>query len=191
MSQTLLIASSFVLAILTFFLAKYTRTLAIEAKNSREVQTQPHVIVTAIHDLSRPTLIMLSIKNIGHGMAKDVYFETSKPLMIAFGLDEKTTKPPTPVESGPFKTGIPSLGPGESRVMNWGQCYGLTKVYGIDGIKITCHFSHGTKRLPPTESIVEVESFANTIAHSNPELRSANALEEIANTLKKANSIPT
>ena len=72
--------SALALVLLTGVLARYTWILAQEAQKARESQTQPNVIVTAVHDENRPTIIQLVIRNIGHGLAENVTFKTSRPL---------------------------------------------------------------------------------------------------------------
>jgi hypothetical protein len=44
---------------------------------------------------------------------------------------------------GPLIEGIPSLGPGDSRKIVWGQYYGLKKALGDEQLIVTCEYKHG------------------------------------------------
>lgn len=155
-------------------------------------QIDPHVIVYAKHDESRPTIILLIIENVGKGMAHNVRFELSRPIPLrAFGIDPKTAEEPVPMTEGPFVNGIPSLGPGSSRVFAWGQYGGLVKALGDEPVGVKTVFL--SRRLPPlestplvTESVLEIDSFAGTDAVDPDGARqSAKELKRIADTLAK------
>lgn len=178
--------SSFGLMFLTLILAFYTRNLAIEAKRTREHQTNPNVIITAIHDDDRPTLMVLVIKNIGNGLANNIRFESSVPLCTSFGIDKPTLRDPRLIDSGPLVTGIPSLGPGECRRLNWGQPYALIQSIGssIITIKCKCENSSG-EQMPPSICSIDIESFKNCAGHGSIELRAVKALEGIHEQLKR------
>ena len=93
-------------------------------------QHDPQVIVYAIADKRRPSVINLVIKNIGRGIAHNVSFLSSEPIPErAFGFDN--AEMPSPMSSGPFITGIPMLHPDETRVLTWGQ-YGGLKAAGLN-----------------------------------------------------------
>jgi len=177
--------SAFALVVLTAVLARYTWGLAKEARKTRESQTRPNVIVTAVHDENRPTIIQLVIRNIGHGLATNVTFETSRPLFIAYGLDEETGEEAKPIDRGPFTTGIPALGPGESRIISWGQPGGLLKMLGSSTITITCKYEFEGQLMPPNVCHVDIESFMGTVANDSLELRAVKALETIAKAKSK------
>lgn len=177
---------SIALVALTAVLAFYTRTLAIEAKKSRRAETDPNVIVTAVHDEDRPSLVMLVTRNIGKGLAKDIRIKSSVPLVFAFGIDDKEKNPQKPVDRGPFISGIPSLGPGEHRTMNWGQPGGLSQFLGKESIVFTCDFFSQDGRKHTNDCKVDVESFMMTNASESVPLRTAKALETIADNSSKA-----
>lgn len=172
--------SAFGLLLLTAVLARYTWVLAKEARRTRESQTRPNVIVTAVHDNHRPTVIQLVIRNIGSGLATNVTFETSRPLFVAYGLGEETNEEAKPIDRGPFTTGIPALGPGESRTISWGQPGGLLKILGSSTIAITCKYEFEGQAVPPNVCHVDIESFMGTVANDSIELRAVKALESIA-----------
>ena len=172
--------SALALVLLTGVLARYTWILAKEAQKARESQTQPNVIVTAVHDANRPTIIQLVIRNIGHGLAENVTFKASRPLFVAYGLGEETNAEAKPILRGPFTTGIPALGPGESRIINWGQPGGLLKMLGSSTIAITCKYEFEGLAMPPNVCHVDIESFMGTVSNDSIELRAVNALESIA-----------
>lgn len=177
---------SVALVVLTAVLARYTRMLAIEAKKARELQTSPNVIVTAVHDESRPTIIMLVVQNIGKGMALDVSFMSSVPLQKAYGISEETKRKPQPIDRGPLVTGIPALGPGESRKMDWGQPGGLLKLVGSEAVTIECKYTSQEGHNYSGMFKVDIESFMMTNANESMPLRTVKALENIADNTKKA-----
>ncbi|MEZ7198206.1 hypothetical protein [Pseudodesulfovibrio karagichevae] len=183
-NQAITSLSAITLAFLTFFLAKYTKTLAIEAKKTRKQQSEPHVIVTAVHDFERPSIVMIVIKNIGHGLASNISFKASKNIVKAFGTDEKSVGEAQPITGGPLVSGIPTLGPGETRIIDWGQYYGLKKVYGEAELTVDCSFYFGEVLLPTVQCKIDVESFAGTIANEGLRLRGVKALESIAQKIK-------
>jgi hypothetical protein len=55
-------------------------------------------------------------------MAYDVRFQFSDPLPNrAWGMDVEGAETAQPMRSGPLIDGIPTLAPGETRVIDWGQ----------------------------------------------------------------------
>jgi hypothetical protein len=95
--------------------------------------------------------------------------------------------------TGPIVTGIPSLGPGEERRIDWGQYAGLKKSLGDEPVYLTCtydrpHYFLGMpfgKKLSTT-SVLEVDSFLHTAANEAPESRIARSLEKLAGRLQHA-----
>ena len=84
----------------------------------------PNVIVYALHDNRRPSIILLVIENIGKSIAKNVKFSFSRSLpQDAFGFDDAAM--PEVLNKGPLFTGIPALGPGSKRIITWGQYGGI------------------------------------------------------------------
>ena len=152
-------------------------------------QQDPEVVVYAIPDPRRPTIINLIIENIGKGIARDVSFASDRPMpWEAFGFEG--AKMPKQMERGPLIYGVPFLSPGERRVMTWGQYHGLSK--GLDGkpIKVTAkYFSNPSLRLVRQKhaavSIIDIKSFEGTdVSDDNWDKKAAEQLEKIASALK-------
>ena len=149
-------------------------------------QVDPKVIVYLTADTGRPTLILLVIENTGRGVARDVRFETSRPLRThAWGLANSKTTVGEEMTEGPICNGIPSLGPGSRRVITWGQYGGLSEVLGEEAIRITVRYwSERAGIFSPREEeedfILEVESFALTDASRPPVVRIADAIESVS-----------
>lgn len=155
-------------------------------------QIDPNVIVHASDDYNRPSLIVLIIENIGKSIAYDVKFETSKPMpKSAYGIDVGTAKMAEPMDEGPLINGIPALGPGSKRIINWGQYGGLKKYLGEESITVTIKFK--SVRIGPffskkhvVQCLLDIKSFEHTDASdSNWARKSANELKRIADTLEK------
>lgn len=145
-------------------------------------QAEPKVIVYVRHDFDRPSLLLLVIENIGRDIAHDVKFVSSRPIPAkAFGIERAEAKAPTPMTDGPFVAGIASLGPGDSRLITWGQYGGLSAALAGAPIRISYTYRHGGRRLTG-EASLEVESYINTDASQRPTVKSAKALEDIASS---------
>lgn len=85
-------------------------------------QVDPHVIVYATTDERRPSIVILTIENVGKSMAKNVTFGFSGVFpKCAFGIEKEKAAQPAEMDEGPLISGIPSLGPGAKRVITWGQ----------------------------------------------------------------------
>ncbi len=135
---------------------------------------------------------MLIIENIGKSIAYDVKFETSKPIpKSAYGNDARKAKMAEPMDEGPMINGIPALGPGSKRIINWGQYGGLKKYFGDETITVTIKFK--SERIGPffsKEYVVkcplDIKSFEHTdTSDSNWARKSANELKRIADTFEK------
>jgi hypothetical protein len=84
------------------------------------VQTHPQVVVYVEHDDTRRTVLQIVIKNVGHGIARDVKFDLSRSLpRRAWGLKMETASVAGITEDGPLVQGIPALGPGSERRIDW------------------------------------------------------------------------
>ena len=167
-----------ILAVLTGVYVFHTRRLV-------QAQTRPNVIVYTDHDNDRSTIIQIVIKNVGFAVAKEVSFSLSRPIPArAFGLDAASAEAAPIMQSGPLVHGIPALGPASERRIDWGQYGGLKNALGDELVYVTCNFVHGTKRLPPTHNILEVESYAGTNASPSEASRLATALEAIQKKLQ-------
>ena len=147
-------------------------------------QTYPNVIVFTDHDESRPTIIQIVVRNVGHAIARDVSFSFSRQVPgRAFGLDAASAEPAQPIDKGPLVDGIPALGPNSERRIDWGQYGGLKSALGEDKIVVTCTFFYGRRRLRPTHSVLEVDSYSGTVAVPSEGARIAKALEDIKQRL--------
>jgi hypothetical protein len=151
-------------------------------------QRNPEVIVYALPDWRRPTIINLVIENIGKGRARDVRFEASRLIpKRAFGFDNAPE--PLSMDGGPLIHGIPSLAGGEKRIITWGQFGGLRKGLGENVLDITATYkSYPPLRIIPkkhkTTSCIDTKSFEGTDASDNNwDKKAAEQLEQIAKTL--------
>lgn len=171
------------LAALTAVLAIYTRNLFLEARKTREHETNPNVIITAVHDEDRPTIILLVIRNIGNGLALDIKFRPSREIKLCFGLDEDAPDI-DPITDGPLIHGIPSLGPGETRTIDWGQPGGLLHELQHDHITILVEYLNSSKKLLHQECKIDIASFLGTAANPSSQTRTVTALENISKTLQ-------
>lgn len=170
-------AATVVLAVLTFIYVRLTKGIL-------ESQSNPCVIVSVIHDDERPTILQLVIKNVGAGLAQDITFEFSRPIPArAFGIAEKDAKTAEPMTTGPLIEGVPALGPGEQRRIDWGQYGGLTKNLGREPVIVKCKFKKNGKAMPPMECKLEVKSFEGTVAAERPSAKAAKELEKISKDL--------
>jgi hypothetical protein len=146
-------------------------------------QNEPHVIVYVHHDDSRPTLLEIVVENIGRGLATQLTFAASRPIPHrAFGVSVDTAQPGTTMTEGPLITGVPSLAPGESRRMTWGQFGGLYNALGADTIAVTCEYMHGNRRMPVSVSYLEVLSFQATSAAESDAARLVGEVKRLADT---------
>jgi len=154
------------------------------------IQRDPEVIVCAIPDLQRSTIINLIIENTGKGVAQNVRFECSRNIPArAFGF-ENASEPKT-MTDGPLIHGIPSFGAGEKRIITWGQYGGLKKGLGDEVLDVTAiYFSKPPLRIGrqkhKTTSRIDLRSFEGTDASErNWEKKIAEQLEKIANALSQ------
>ena len=100
------------------------------------IQRDPKVIVYAIPDVMRSSIINLIIENTGKGVAEDVSFKTNPPIPTrAFGFDDAPV--PKNMTDGPLVNGIPSFTTEERRIITWGQYGGLKKGLGEYILQIT------------------------------------------------------
>jgi len=155
------------------------------------MQAEPKVIVYVKNDLERRTILVIIIENIGRDIAYDVKFKASKPIpFLVFGMNCDNAKPAKVMQEGPLIDGIPSLGPGDRRVITWGQFGGLMKAIGEDSIILDYTYRSG-KRLIKGQSKLEVKSYLGTDASQNPILSIARSIEEISKYSGRIESILT
>lgn len=146
----------------------------------------PYVIVTVTHDKDRPNVLMLIVKNIGPGLAENVKFQSDRLIPErAFGISPEDAEDAPAMENGPLVTGIPCLGPGETREITWGQYGGLTKALGNAPLEITCSFQRQGKKMPPVKCLLEVTSFEGTDASNTPQVEAVKHLRNIEKNIEK------
>lgn len=160
------------------------------AAETLRAQTEPKVIVYVKHDKDRPTLLLLVIENIGHEIAHNVKFAPARTLPAgAWGLPGDEIAPAQAMLTGPIVTGIPALGPGDSRVINWGQWAGLNTALGGRAIEIEFSYEARNRKVRD-RTLLEVESYAYTDASDSPAVASVKHLGQIAqNTASIARSL--
>jgi len=90
--------------------------------------------------------------------------------------------------TGPLINGIPALGPGETRKIDWGQYGGLMAAIGDTEIIATCRFRKNNKEMPPTKCPLDVKSFKGTISTEAPIAKTARELEKISKSIQKVTS---
>ncbi len=177
--------SAWITAIATFVLAALTFVYVRLTGSILAAQSDPCVILTVVHDEERATILLLVARNVGTGLAHDIRFEFSRPLPArAFGLSEADAKEAKEMKSGPLIDGIPALGPGECRKIDWGQYGGLVAALGNEPIVATCRFKKNGKDMPPIQCPLDVTSFAGTVAVESPEAKAAKELEKISKSIQ-------
>ena len=169
--------ATLILAILTFVYVRLTSKILSS-------QSDPCVVLTVVHDEDRASILQLVAKNVGTGLAHDIRFTFSHPLPArAFGLTEQNAKKAETMAEGPLINGIPALGPGECRKIDWGQYGGLKAAIGDSKIIATCHFKKNSKEMKPVICPLDVESFSRTVAAESLASRTAKELEKISKSL--------
>lgn len=164
--------SALVTVVMAWLSARY-------AAESWRAQTEPKVIVYVKHDKDRPSLLLLVIENIGRDIAHHVTFRPLRTLPAeAWGMPGSKIDAAKAMQSGPIVTGIPALGPGDSRVITWGQWAGLNEALGNEPIEI--EYSYNTRdRTVHERSRLEVASYGGTDASESPASASAGHLAKI------------
>lgn len=180
---------SWITAIATLILAILTGMYVLLTKKILQAQSDPCVIITVVHDQDRPTILQLVVKNIGNGLAHDISFKFSKPLPNhAWGITAGNAKDAEEMKDGPLILGIPALGPGEERKIDWGQYGGLIKNIGEKPITATSFFKKNDKQMKPVKCYLDVKSFEGTNASESPVAQIAKHIENIS---KEVNHIST
>ena len=153
-------------------------------------QLDPHVIIHAIADERRPSIINLIIENVGNRIAKDITFTADAPVPErAYGFADAPI--PQPMSRGPLITGIKALAPGDRRVITWGQYHGLMK--GLRNGQIMLNVRYRSDRMlfwqdqwHENECPIDMRSFEATDASdSNWDKKAAEHLKEIAAHLQQ------
>ena len=170
--------ATLVLAVLTFIYVRITGKIL-------DAQSDPCVILTVVHDDDRATILQLVARNVGTGLAHDIKFEFSRPLPSrAFGLSTNDAKEVSEMKEGPLIDGIPALGPGECRKIDWGQYGGLMAALGDETIVAISRFKKNGKDMAPIQCPLNVASFASTVAVESPPARVARELEKISKSIQ-------
>ena len=174
--------ATLILAILTFIYVNLTRKILSS-------QSDPCVVLSVVHDENRPTILQLIVKNVGTGIAYDVRFDFSHPIPAkAWGLTTENAKQAALMNNGPLINGIPALGPGESRKIDWGQFGGLKAAIGDSKIVAKCLFKKNGREMPPIICPLDVDSFSGTVAAESPASKTAKEIEKISKTLERLTS---
>lgn len=157
-NATLWTAVAAVAAVFAVVVSTITTYLTLVALRS---EGEPRVIAFVRYDPNTPTFLFIILRNVGHDIAQDVRFVSSRPIpAMAFGLNALST-PPTTITDGPLVNGIPSFGPGESRTILWGQYAGITAALGGEPITLTYSYRYRGRTLRGV-STLEVESYRST-----------------------------
>ncbi len=146
----------------------------------------PHVVVRAELDEERSSIITLVIENIGKSVAFGVGFTLSRPIPeYAWGVsvDEASSKTFANMQSGPLFSGIPALGVGERRVLNWGQYGGLRAALGEGVVQCNASYRDSGGRQHGSTSILDICSFEGVDCTTRPHVKLADNIERIAKTL--------
>jgi len=156
------------------------------------LRQSPDVVVYALPDSRRPSIINLIIENTGRSRARNVIFQANRPIPTrAFGFNNAPE--PDTMKDGPLVNGISSFAAGEKRVITWGQFHGLKRGLGDDVLEITATYkSYPALRITPrkhnTTSYIDIKSFKGIDASDNNwDKKSADQLERIAKTLININ----
>lgn len=156
------------------------------------IASEPHVIVYTKHDRDRPTMLVIVIENIGRGVAYDVEFELERRIpRYARGIAPTGDKRVVDeMREGPLIAGVPSLAPGEQRVLNWGQYGGLRDALGGRPVEVRARFEGGwpIRWSHEVESVLEVTSFDGTDVSATPARAQINELSRIAQSMDAVRS---
>jgi hypothetical protein len=101
----------------------------------------------------------------------------------AWGLVENEAKTAESMARGPLIEGVPALGPGEQRRIDWGQLGGLKKNLGPEPVVVKCKFKKNGKSMPTMECKLDIKSFEGTVAAERPSAKTAKELEKISQDL--------
>ena len=116
-AQWVQIVASVALCVLTWFLARATKVLAVESSASREDASRPKVLTKVKPDPDCGDFIQLVVQNVGRGPALDLEFRL-KGHEVDFELHEVT---PLRGTTAPIKF----LAPGEAEVYSLGANHNL------------------------------------------------------------------
>lgn len=147
-------------------------------------QGDPKVIVYVKHEPMRQSFLVIVIENIGRDIAEDVVFKSSRPIPAeAFGIETPEGQPKVMTET-PLVLGIPALGPGDPRVINWGQYGGLLAALGGEPIVLTYTYRSGRRKFEGKTSL-DVRSFCGIDATEHPVATLAKEAEKLTAEAKR------
>ena len=148
--------------------------------------SDPEVLVYAVPDPRRPSIVLLVVENMGKGIARDISFVSNRPLPEnAWGISLGAAKPRN-MTAGPLISGIAFLYSGEKRVTVWGQYGGLVAGLGGGPVDVTAKFYSNPafrlwRRKHSVTSTIDIKSFERSDASDfNYDKRLAEAVESIA-----------
>lgn len=187
-STNFLDIAQFMITIAVAITAIITTIISVKLFSS---QTNPEVIVYAHTEHKTPTILYLTIKNIGNSSAYDVQFETPKGFpFVAFGIGTESEHKIDRINEGAFITGIPQLEPNGTRTCMWGQYGGIKQALDSSHLTITTKYRSNEssllrkKRTLSYQSRVDIESFAHIDAGDNDPLnKCAKALEKMSKAI--------
>jgi hypothetical protein len=147
-------------------------------------QSAPKIIVFLRHNPEKQSLIYIVVKNVGNDLAQSLQFTPSRPIPAnAFGFDEKR-KTKEVMTTGPLVTGVPSLGPGEERVVLWGQYGGIVAALSDGPVLLQYSYRQGSRTFTG-EADLEVASLANTDASAAPIVDVVKHLDSISKSVQQ------
>lgn len=152
--------------------------------------TDPEVIVYGEICQDSSGLILLVIKNIGHGPARNIAFSSSSPIPLdAYGIGRADREAKYDKDS-PLKSGLPYLAPQQAVKLSWGQYGGLLDATKGKHIEVTTTFSRGRKALPfekvrlSTTSTLFIEEYKSTKLSRNSAIELADHVKKIAGSVE-------
>ena len=176
------IAVSAIAACVSAGLATWSARIAIRTLRS---SGEPKVIVYVKHDPERRTILQLIIENIGKDLAHDIRFKPSRPIPYrAFGIERPSTPNTAVMVDGPLVDGIGALGPGDSRMLDWGQFGGLDAAIGTSPLTLDFTYRFGRRRMKG-QTRLEVRSYLGTAAAEGSAARQAQAQEKLAKSVSE------
>ena len=152
-------------------------------------QSAPKVVVFLRHNPERQSLLYIVVRNVGADLATNLKFMPSRPIPAkAFGMPGMAHKPNEIMTEGPLVAGIPALGPGEERVVLWGQFGGIECALEDGPLLLRFAYRQGRRRFKG-EADLELASFANTDASEAHIVVAVRHLEAIAKAVGKVASL--
>lgn len=176
--------------------------VAIQSLRVARAAASPDVRVRVELDSDATTLINIVIENVGRSVAYDVRFELSRPIPErAFGFADGASEQEIQeslrklagsyeeMRTGPLFDGIPALGPGEKRVLVWGQHAGIRSWIKNEYVKVSATFKDERQRVVRTLGVLEMSSFYGCGLGKNDALSGIKAaVDKIAHCFEHAAS---